>query len=176
MKRVLFLLLLVPSAWSADLVTFNPGDPIRSSDVNGNFNELASRAQQVSADVDSLTVRVQALEAGRSAAVAKLQVFSTTQTFLGDAGRNAMNAACAASDARASFCSRNRYIDAIDSRGIDLTGLVAEGWLDNPPEASGSINCQHWNMANAVAARTLTSEGSEGTGFCSTPHAAVCCY
>lgn len=166
------LVAVVPVSYGADLVTFNPGDPIRSGDINANFSELANRDQQVKSSVDAIDARVQALESQGSGSVVqrKLILFVTSNVFTGGAGRKAMSQACAAIEPSADFCYSQRLSNAQGSTGVDYTGLTSNAWIDN-----GS--CSSWTSGSSAeyAYYVLSSGGSDGA-YCSTARPALCCY
>lgn len=178
MNRYLKITLLVALLWAgyiqAESLTvpniFTDGTTASASEVNDNFTAVTkavnTNSASIQAIVDSLGSR-------------KLYLFSTTQTFTGNAGgRVNLNNVCAALEPDSSFCSEKRYSGAIDTTGVTFSAAFAGGWLDS---TSPDSNCVDWSSIGdtVISAVALDSIGVRLSGAsdarCTYSFPIVCC-
>ena len=142
---------------------FQPDSPIRANEMNANFQELADR--------------IDAVELSPPSAAGKLYIFATNSA-VGGHGRTSMNGWCRSVDASASFCSKQRIQNAIDTIGFEFEAGFSGGWLDEFPSPSSGIStsCQGWSSNNAAdSGAVLTATGTDSVGICSAVRPVVCC-
>lgn len=192
--EIAIIILLGPScAVAADLINFTPGSPIKSSEINANFQELGNRNQIVQGQANALESRMSTLESSSPQGPnSVLTLFSTATTFDGAGTRRAMNGACQSVDSNSGFCSLERIQNASANGHLVFSSAFNGGWIDKLPpvmqNTQGSsqvattyyydlstITCGGWLSASGGSIFMTTSGAITNSSSCASANFVVCC-